>query len=203
MPWKVGAPAMTAILYPVADSAERALHAPAGHAARERTAADLAGAPVEFVTEAVGPAFATREAALDAYSGRVDDDRPGKPPLAPELRWCTLRPVAEAVKRRRAPLKPSNRNGRRWPEPDPAKRPATLWRLSVSYWRIQAAEAAEPLSPARALRRDPAQGPALDSRALRRLAGQPLRPVKPQQPLDVGLFEVRPPEAPHLLIPDE
>jgi len=31
-----------------------------------------------FVTEAVGPAFASREEALDAYAGRLDDERPGK-----------------------------------------------------------------------------------------------------------------------------
>ncbi|MEI9965307.1 MAG: hypothetical protein WDM92_12070 [Caulobacteraceae bacterium] len=46
-------------------------------------------------------------------------------------------------------------------------------------------------------------GEALDPTVLRAMAGQPLRPVKPQQPLDIGLFEVRPPDAPHLVIPDE
>jgi hypothetical protein len=43
----------------------------------------------------------------------------------------------------------------------------------------------------------------LNAAELRALARQPLRPVKPQQPLDVGLFEVPAPEAPHILIPDE
>lgn len=38
---------------------------------------------------------------------------------------------------------------------------------------------------------------------MKALADQPLLPVRPQQPLDVGLFEVRPPEAPHILMPDE
>ena len=44
---------------------------------------------------------------------------------------------------------------------------------------------------------------ALDAAQLRALARQPLRPVKPQQPLDAGLFEMPAPEAPHILIPDE
>ena len=43
----------------------------------------------------------------------------------------------------------------------------------------------------------------LDAGALRALARQPLRPVRPQQPLDVGLFEFRPPDAPHIIMPDE
>jgi hypothetical protein len=38
---------------------------------------------------------------------------------------------------------------------------------------------------------------------LRAIARQPLKPVKPQQPLDIGLFETRPPEAPHIVMPDE
>jgi hypothetical protein len=38
---------------------------------------------------------------------------------------------------------------------------------------------------------------------VRAIARAPLRPVKPQQPLDIGLFETRPPEAPHIVMPDE
>ena len=45
--------------------------------------------------------------------------------------------------------------------------------------------------------------PAMDAQALRARLSEPLRPLKPQQPLDIGLFEVRPPEAPHILMPDE
>jgi hypothetical protein len=197
---------MNAIVYPVAPNAEAALHTPAGHAAREQGAERLAGGPVEFVSEAVGPAFDTREAALDAYAGRVEDDRPGRPGVPPEARWCTLRPVIDPQagrRKHRRPVQPVNRDGRRWPEPDPEAKAALRWRLSVSYWRVRGTDPGEPLSPARALRRDRAQGPELDNRALHRLATQPLRPVKPQQPLDIGLFEVRPPEAPHILMPDE
>ena len=63
---------MNAILYPVAANAEAALAHPKGRAAREREARELAGAPVRFVTEATGPGFASREAALAAYAGRLN-----------------------------------------------------------------------------------------------------------------------------------
>jgi hypothetical protein len=77
-----------------------------------------------------------------------------------------------------------------------------VWRLQVSYWRVGAAEAEAPLDQARALRRE-REAAGLQPAALKALARQPLRPVRPQQPLDTGLFEVRPPEAPHIVMPDE
>jgi hypothetical protein len=73
----------------------------------------------------------------------------------------------------------------------------------VSYWRVRgAAELIESPHTARHIRRDPL-GENLSVGALRTLAGQPMRAVKPQQPLDIGLFETRPPEAPHIIMPDE
>jgi hypothetical protein len=69
---------------------------------------------------------------------------------------------------------------------------------------VLAADAA-PASPpgqARELRRK-ADATALSAAELRAIAQQPLRPVRPQQPLDIGLFERPAPEAPHILIPDE
>jgi hypothetical protein len=30
-----------------------------------------------------------------------------------------------------------------------------------------------------------------------------LRPTRPQKALDIGLFETRPPEAPHIVMPDD
>ncbi len=192
---------MTAILYPVADTAEAALHAPRGYAVREREAESLAGAAVAFVSEAVGPAFATRDAALDAYAGRLEDERPGAPMAPPEARWGQLTPVAaETPSQRSAPVQPSYRQGRRWPIQDDA--PPILWRLSVSYWKIGGAAVELPSEPARKLRRGNA-GRELAGPALNALARQPLRAVKLQQPLDIGLFEMRPPEAPDTLIPDE
>jgi len=189
---------MTAILYPVAADAQAALDAPLGRAARERQAGAVAGEAVRFVTEPFGPAFATREAALDAYAGRLDDDRPGRRFVAPaEDRFCLLRETVDG--RAQAPVKPVYKQGRRWPEPPPP--PKTLWRLHVSYWRPRSAEPQVEAPQARSARRGAAQ--AADPDLLRRIARQPLRPVKPQQPLDIGLFEARLPEAPHIVVPDE
>lgn len=177
------------ILYPVAETAEAALHAARGHAVREREAERLAAVPVAFVTEAVGPAFATRAAAVDAYPG------------AEESGWRQLVPVAAGSGAALQQVRPVYRQGRRWPE---AEAPgAVLWRLSVSYWRIGGAgPAPAPLEPARKARRRES-GRELKGATLNALARQPLRAVKPQQPLDIGLFEVRRPEAPDTFIPDE
>jgi hypothetical protein len=173
------------ILYPIGATPEEAIHAPKGLAAREREARDLVGGAVRFVTDAVGPSFASRDAALEAFPG-----------LAAQA-YASLRPVIAA--RPVPPAKPVNRDGRRWPEPKRAQ--AALWRFSIAYWRIDDGVRA-PEEAARTLRRD-AEGERLDPQTLRALARQPLRPIKPQQPLDIGLFEVRPPDAPHILMPDE
>ncbi len=158
----------------------------------------LAGAEVAFVRELNGPEFAARSAAEAAYAGLVDVQ--GASGVQPEDRYCELmevigsRPSAAGGQ-----AEPVFQAGRRWPKPKSLLK--TVWRLQVSYWRI-IDRAAEPALPqARAARRGEAQR--LDAAALRSMASQPLQPVKPQQPLDIGLFEVVPPEAPHLLIPDE
>lgn len=195
---------MTAILYPVALNADQALTAPRGRAARERAAEDLAGEAVVFVTEPVGASYATRDAALDAHAGRVEDDRPGRVvTLAAEDRYCRLvEQVAPERGRRRvmAPISPTYQDGRRWPAPK-ADPPATVWRLNVSYWRIGAAAGVTAeQAQARQARRSRED---LDAHALQALTRQPLQPVKPQQPLDIGLFEARLPEAPHIIVPDE
>ena len=195
------------MLYPVAENAEAALHAARGHAAREREARNLAAADVAFVTEAVGPAFATREAAFDAFPGLMDDDRPGRPSPLPESRWCDLRPVAAPGRggkpRIVAPVAPVYRDGRRWPvPPPPAEEPRTLWRLSVSYWRIERPGAHPAHPPARKLRRD-VSARDLHTEALKALADQPMRAHEPQQALDIGLFERRLPENPSIVVPDE
>jgi hypothetical protein len=190
---------MSAILYPVAANAEAALLRPKGRAAREREAAAIAGGPVRFVTEPAGPAFATRQAALDAYAGRLDDPARGVT-VAAEDRFCVLAERIEGAPPP-MPLEPAFARGRRWPK-RPAVRNPTVVRLMVSYWRLADAEAELAAEQARALRRR-AEAAELDAGQLRALAKQPLRPVKPQQPLDAGLFEMPAPEAPHILIPDE
>jgi hypothetical protein len=191
---------MTAIRYPVAPSAEAALSGAMGRAARASEAEALAGASVEFASEAAGPAFATRDAALDAYAGRLDDERPGRAvTIEPEDRYCALIELAAAAPA--AAMRPIYRHGRRWPKP-PDEAPATLWRLSIRYWRVAVAQPLlEPDGQGQPRARRKLA--AMDAQALRERLGEPLRPVKPQQPLDIGLFEVRPPEAPHILMPDE
>jgi hypothetical protein len=188
---------MTAILYPVAASADEALSRPRARAAREREAAQAVGEPVAFAVELAGPAFATREAALDAYLGLVDDERSSFTP-PPEERWRRLVEQAAPQAGRLKPVEPTYRNGHRWPAPAPA--PKTVWRLSVSYWRIASAERPLEAPQARQARR---AGQGLDAETLRAIARQPMRAVKPQQPLDIGLFETRLPENPDIVVPDE
>ena len=190
---------MTAISYPVAGNAEQALSRPLGRAVREREALGVAGEAVVFTTDAMGPAFATYYAALDAYAGRVEDERTGAMP-AVEDRYCRLaEQILDQTGRRVAPVEPTFADGRRWPQPaDPP--PRTAWRLMVCYWRIATAQRPIAAPQARQARRGKEP---LDAETLRAIARQPMRPVEPQQPLDIGLFEVRPPEAPHILMPDE
>ena len=195
---------MTAVLYPVATNAQQALSAPLGRAARQAEAQTLAASDVAFVSEAVGPAFATREAALDAFTGRIDDERPGHlRTVASEDRYLDLREViAGPTPRRRSPaVRPSYKDGRRWPPPAPA--PATVWRLSVSYWRVREAGAALLEAPSMDLPRRGRAGVPADPRELRQRLEQPLQALKPQQALDIGLFEIRLPDAPHIVMPDE
>ena len=188
---------MTAILYPVAANAELALSRPLGRAARESDARRRAGEAVVFATDAVGPAFSTREAALDAYAGRLDDDRTATTPDA-EDRYCRLAEQLAEGAARPLPQSPTYADGHRWPQP--LKPPRTIWRLTVSYWRIATAE--RPLdAPQARLARRSKQDLAPDT--LQAISRAPMRPIKPQQPLDIGLFEIRPPDAPHIVMPDE
>ena len=195
---------MSAVRYPIAANSTAALSAPLGRAARASDAAVLAGGAVVFVSEPAGPSFPSREAALDAFGGRIDDERPGHvASVQPEDRFCELRELAEQPPRRPGkslPPAPIYRDGHRWAPPPP--RPATVWRLSVSYWKLSKAAAPILESPEVVAARKRAALPN-DAQSLRERLGEPLRPVKPQQPLDVGLFEFRPPEAPHIIMPDE
>lgn len=195
---------MTAIQYPVAADVQTALDAPLGRAERERQAASIAGVAVSFVSEPAGPIFDSRDAALDAWAGRVEDDRPGRVASLPaEDRFCQLREVVKGAPGRwpvLTPLAPTFEGGRRWPAPGVQTGLPTGWRLSVSYWRVQTQQ--DIAEQARQARKT-AAGAEMEGDKLRAIASQPLRPVRPQQPLDIGLFEVRPPEAPDTVIPDE
>jgi hypothetical protein len=183
---------MTAVLYPVAANAEAALSAPTGRAARESDARNVAGRDVEFISEEVGPAFDNVEAAEAAFAAALDSGAGRVREVVAKVRGRT--PVI-------APVKPVYAGGRRWPKSQgPIAR--TVWRLSISYWRIVDPARFAELEQARKARKT-AVGEGLGPEALRALAMQPLYPVKPQQPLDVGLFEYRLPEAPDIVIPDE
>jgi hypothetical protein len=97
------------------------------------------------------------------------------------------------------PARSLEQGGRRWPEPPPP--PRTVWRIQVDFWK-PASQTSEVLaSQARRVRRSPPADLSADH--LNAFARQPLRPVRPQQPLDIGLFEVRAPENPDRLLPDE
>ncbi len=188
--------AMTAVLYPIAANAEAALSRPLARAARAGEAQVLADGAVRFVQEMVGPGFDSREAALSAFAGRVEAE--GAPVIAPEDRYCQLREVVAtpvpAGARTSMPLKPVYRDGRRWPTP--RARPKTVWRLTISYWRILTEDEARPVAEATAAE-------AATLAAVRARMERPMMSLKPQQPLDIGLFEFRPPEAPHIVMPDE
>jgi len=188
------------VRYPIAKGPQEALTSPLGRAVRQREAAALAGADVEFVREPSGPPFATRGAAEAAFAGLVDAE--GAPQVAPEDRYCELIEMAAPVSGRpprAGQAEPDFKAGRRWPRPK--RMLQTQWRLTVAYWRpIDPARNPVAAPQARAARKSAER---LDPAALRAMAEQPLQPVKPQQPLAIGLFEVRPPDAPHIVMPDE
>lgn len=168
---------MTAVLFPIAPNPEAALNAPVGRAGLQSAAQATAQGPVDFARELAGPAFETREAAVAAYAARLDE--PGRV-LAPEDRYCELQAV----------MAPGGR------------RPRTVWRICVSYWKQRGDEGMGPVPQPRAVRRK-AAGAKVEAGALGAMAEQPLRPLQPQKALDIGLFEVRLPENPGLIIPDE
>ena len=189
---------MSAILYPIAANPDRALAQPVGLAARASEAQTLACREVVFVTQEVGPAFATKAEALAAYPGRLDDEDKGRF-LPASNRYCSLRElVGKGGARKLKQAKATLHDGHRWSPPPAA--PPTVWRLSISYWRIKGPEEIAAMAQARKARRS---AEPLDAAALLALTRQPLTAVQPQQPLDIGLFEFRPPDAPHLIIPDE
>jgi hypothetical protein len=173
------------ILYPIAANAQAALAAPLGRAAREREAEAAAGEPVAFVREFTGPVFKSEDAALDAYAGKVDDDRPASRRVtAPEDRFCELKAIVD-----------------RGMNPFAGRRSA--WRLSVGYWRTASGAADRPPMEQARKARKTTQAAEMDAQALAALAEQPLQPLHPQKALDIGLFEVRLPENPDIIVADE
>ena len=87
------------------------------------------------------------------------------------------------------------------PAPEPPPPPRTVWRVQVDFWRPASRTPAILQAQARHVRKRAQADVSGDD--LSAFARQPLRPVRPQQPLDIGLFEVRAPENPDRLLPDE
>lgn len=190
--------------FPVAPNPDAAVHQPMGFAMREQEARTVcAGDEVRFVTAWVGPPMGSADEVLAVYGEQLA----GQPE-----HWWSILPVTPSVPvagrgkggrpRRMTQARPVFRDGRRWPAPDPETIPHAAWRLSIRYWKTGPDDHATPDRAARKLRRDPTAAE-LEARALKALAEQPLRPEGPQRALDIGLFEMRPPEAPHIIMPDE
>ncbi|MCA6296031.1 MAG: hypothetical protein IM624_07090 [Phenylobacterium sp.] len=184
---------MSALIYPVASDGEAALRAPLGQALRAREAEILAGEPVIFCSERVGPPCPTREAAQDLLAQMSAGA--AAPPDPAVIRLVEVFDGARPP----PPARPLAEGGRRWPAPPPP--PRTVWRIQVDFWRPASRAPAILNAQARHVRKR-AQSD-LSGDHLSAFSRQPLRPVRPQQPLDIGLFEVRAPEDPDRLLPDE
>ena len=206
---------MSLIAYPIASDAYDVLTLlKAGpkeswppRAVREIEAEARAVARVTFVTQAVGPLFESRDEAMNAYKGLVEDDRKDQvfTPAA-EDRFCTLvcRP-RDSLRSKPKPIKPVFKDGERWPK---AKAPvATVWQLSLSYWKIMTvaqvkAAGLAPVGQARHLRKK-ANGRELTAEEIMALSQSPLLAARPQKALDFGLFDFPLPENPAIIIADE
>jgi hypothetical protein len=191
---------MSLVRYPVAASPELAVSSPLGYAVRASEAARLADTDVDFVSLDMGPLFETRQAAQEAWRELLDGAQL-------EEAWRKLRETVVPSSGRMPGAKlatPAFEAGRRWPAPMAPRK--TVWRLNVTFWRplsvAQVAAAQTGLKQARKARRDPG-AEHLDPAALRAMADQPLSAQRLQKGLDIGLFEVRAPEAPDRLIADE
>ena len=202
--------AMT-LSYPVASSPEQALIAPKGFALREREAAVVGGEePVRFVSQWFGKAERTEAAARQALEVRLGAKGAEIVAKALSEGWGRVEAVAlvEGAQPKRPATalvaeKPVYRNGRRWPAPQDRSHKAEIgWRLSVRFWRLGEDAPAKNADQARRVRRQK-EAEELDALALKALAEQPLSAYSPQKALNIGLFEFFPPEAPHILMPDE
>jgi hypothetical protein len=190
---------MSLIAYPIATDAPDVLtRLKAGtlaRAVREKEAEMTADARVAFVTEPAGPVFETKDAALAAYAGLLNDDN----------RFCQLVCRPREVKRLASkPLKPIFKDGERWPKKEPV---ATVWQLSVSYWKILTiaqirAAGLPPVGQARHLRKK-STGKDLTPEEIIALSQSPLLAARPQKALDFGLFDFPLPENPGIIIADE
>ena len=202
---------MSLIAYPIAADAHDALaRLRAGEglrASREKEAELAAKARVAFVTQAVGPVYESRDEALDAYAGLVEDDRKGRTFMpADSDRFCLLTcRIRDPRRGKSKPMQPVFAEGHRWP----ARREpvASVWQLSLSYWKIMTVAQAKaaglpPVGQARHLRKK-ATGRDLTPEEIAALSQGPLTAARPQNALDFGLFDFPLPENPAIIIADE
>lgn len=202
---------MSLIAYPIAADAHEALTrlraGEALRAIREKEAELAARARVAFVTQTVGPVYETRDEALDAYAGLVEDDRKGRTFMpADSDRFCLLTCRIRDPKRGKPkPMQPVFAEGQRWPKKrEPV---ASAWQLSLSYWKIMTVAQARaagipPIGQARHLRKK-AAGRELTPEEIVALSQGPLTAARPQKALDFGLFDFPLPENPAIIIADE
>ncbi|HTM80107.1 hypothetical protein [Asticcacaulis sp.] len=202
---------MSLIAYPIAADAHEALtRLKAGEglrAVREKEAELAAKARVAFVTQTVGPVYESRNEALDAYAGLVEDDRKGRTFMPAESdRFCVLTCRIRDPKRGKSkPMQPVFAEGQRWPQKrEPV---ASVWQLSLSYWKIMTVAQAKaagipPIGQARHLRKK-ATGRDLTPEEIAALSQGPLMAARPQKALDFGLFDFPLPENPAIIIADE
>lgn len=166
--------------FPVASDPSGALSAPAGRARSLAEARALNGDAQELAAGFAPGIFSDMAEALACHGDAV------------AAGCAEIVPVFEGVAR---PGKPMARGGgRRWPSPRPER--ALRWRVVVRYWPIPASRPVSPRRREMASAKVRPQSP--DGR---------LQPLKPQAPLDFGLFagdyEVPARDDPDLLIPDE
>ena len=123
---------MNAVLYPVAKTAEAALNA---RSVAPRASGRRRRAPRRRCASSPRrpgpPSRAARcgDGGLARPARRRGRVRPARGPV--------LRPARGAGRdkgRRPMPVEPLMKDGRRWPEPK--AKPKTVWRLSVSYWKV-------------------------------------------------------------------
>ncbi len=175
---------------------------------REGDARRLCGQNVAFVSEFVGPEFASHDLALDSFKGLVEDERPDRRfNPEPEDRYfsivCRFRRAPGRPKKRKSIPAPTTLQEGEPPAPSPFP---TYYQLSVSYWKVLDGRRPETQATLSAFSdrrsRRKAKGK-FSADELAAIANTPLRATAAQLAMDFGLFERHDPDKPGWLIADE
>ena len=157
-----------------------------------RRLSDVGVPGARFLSESVGPSFES-EAALRSYYDACHPGLMAEPFVSAQCRFLK--------RQSQKPLKPTYETGKRWPDAPSA--PQSHWVLILTYWNIaEKTVVTPPPVQARKLRKK-ADATALSADVVKSLTDQGLKPLMPQKALDIGLFEIRAPENPDLILPDE